>query len=32
MNNILEIELKDTEWEFTYIDHDREIVRAIVIT
>ena len=31
MNNILEIELQDTEWEFTYIDHDREIVRAIVI-
>ena len=31
MNNEFEIELQDTEWEFTYIDHDREIVRAIVI-
>lgn len=26
----LQIELKDTEWPFTYTDHDREIVRAIV--
>lgn len=27
----LYIELQDTEWEFTYTDHDREIVRAIVV-
>ena len=25
------LELKDTEWPFTYTDHDREIVRAIVV-
>lgn len=25
------IELQDTEWPFTYTDHDREIVRAIVV-
>ncbi|UTC77986.1 NUDIX hydrolase [Treponema sp. OMZ 799] len=31
MNNEFEIELQDTEWQFSYIDHDREIVRAIVI-
>ena len=24
------IELKDNEWQYTYIDHDRVIVRAIV--
>lgn len=32
MNNISEIniELQDTEWPFEYIDHNREIVRAIV--
>ena len=32
MHNRTEIktELRDTEWEYTYIDHDREIVRAIV--
>ena len=28
---MLELNLQDTEWPFTYIDHDREIVRAIVI-
>ena len=28
--NELAIELKDTEWEYTGTDHDREIVRAIV--
>ena len=28
--NELYLELKDTEWPFTYADHDREIVRAIV--
>ena len=28
---MLNIELKDTEWPFTYTDHDRQIVRAIVI-
>ena len=27
----LYIELQDTEWPFTYTDHDREIVRAIVV-
>lgn len=27
----LRIELQDTEWPFEYIDHDREIVRAIVV-
>ena len=26
----LYLHLQDTEWEFTYTDHDREIVRAIV--
>ena len=32
MNNKSEIniELQDTEWSFEYIDHNREIVRAIV--
>ena len=25
------IELQDTEWPYTYTDHDREIVRAIVV-
>ena len=24
------IELQDTEWPFTYTDHDRQIARAIV--
>jgi 8-oxo-dGTP pyrophosphatase MutT (NUDIX family) len=27
----LHIELQDTEWPFTHTDHDREIVRAIVV-
>lgn len=27
----LYIELQDTEWPFTYTDHDRQIVRAIVV-
>ena len=27
----LYIELQDTEWPLTYTDHDREIVRAIVV-
>lgn len=27
----LHIELQDTEWPFTYTDHDREIVRAVVV-
>ena len=32
MDNIeLFIELQDTEWEFTYTDHDRQIARAIVV-
>ncbi len=28
--NELYLELRDTEWPFTYTDHDRQIVRAIV--
>ena len=28
--NELYLELKDTEWPFTYTDHDRQIARAIV--
>ena len=28
--NELYLELKDNEWPFTYTDHDRQIVRAIV--
>ncbi|MCD7727078.1 MAG: NUDIX hydrolase [Ruminococcus sp.] len=31
MYNSVNIELKDEEWELDYIDHDRQIVRAIVI-
>ena len=27
----LRLELTDTEWPFTYTDHDRQIVRAIVV-
>ena len=27
----LYIELQDTQWPFTYTDHDREIVRAVVV-
>ena len=27
----LSIELQDTEWPFTYTDHDRQVVRAIVV-
>jgi 8-oxo-dGTP pyrophosphatase MutT (NUDIX family) len=27
----IRLELKDSEWEYTYIDHDRQIARAIVI-
>lgn len=27
----LYIELQDTEWPFTYTDHDRQVVRAIVV-
>lgn len=26
----LQLELKDSEWELDYIDHDRQIVRAVV--
>ena len=25
------IELQDTQWPLTYTDHDRQIVRAIVV-
>lgn len=28
---ILKLDLQDTEWPFAYIDHDREIARAIVL-
>lgn len=28
---IIRIELQDTEWPLTYTDHDRQIVRAIVV-
>lgn len=31
MENTITLDLKDEEWEFTYINHDRQIVRAIVI-
>ena len=27
----LKLELEDTEWPFTYTDHDREIARAVVV-
>lgn len=30
-NKPLYLDLQDTEWNFTYTDHDREIVRAIVV-
>ena len=30
MNKEILIELQDTEWEYQFTDHDREIVRAIV--
>ncbi|MCD8108363.1 MAG: NUDIX hydrolase [Oscillospiraceae bacterium] len=30
MHEPLNIELQDTEWEYTYTDHDRMIARAIV--
>ena len=30
MINEIELELKDTQWNFDYIDHDRNIARAIV--
>ncbi len=30
MNEELYIELEDTEWKYDFIDHDRQIVRAIV--
>ena len=29
-NNEIKIELQDTQWKKEYIDHDRNIVRAIV--
>ncbi len=31
MSEGLQIELRDTEWPFTYTDHDRRIARAIVV-
>ena len=27
----IRIELQDTQWPLTYIDHDRQIVRAVVV-
>ena len=30
MDKELYIELQDTQWQFDYIDHDRNIARAIV--
>lgn len=27
----LHLELEDTEWPFTYTDHDRQVVRAVVV-
>ncbi len=30
MNEELYIELEDTEWKYDFIDHDRQVVRAIV--
>ena len=30
MNTKLKLELKDTQWSYDYIDHDRNIARAIV--
>ena len=27
----LSLELEDTEWPFTYTDHDRQVVRAVVV-
>lgn len=30
IESIIKLELEDTEWQFEYIDHDREIARAIV--
>lgn len=30
LTDTLHLELQDTEWDFEYIDHDRQIVRAVV--
>lgn len=30
MHTKINIDLQDTEWELDYIDHDRNIARAIV--
>ena len=30
MNTEIKIDLQDTQWEFDYVDHDRNIARAIV--
>ena len=29
MNTELNINLQDTQWQFEYVDHDRNIARAI---
>ena len=29
-NKQINIELQDTQWQFEYVDHDRNIARAIV--
>ncbi len=30
-SNMFRLELRDTQWPFTYTDHDRQVVRAVVI-
>ena len=30
MNTEVSINLQDTQWQFEYVDHDRNIARAIV--
>ena len=30
LNKQINIELQDTQWQFEYVDHDRNIARAIV--
>ena len=30
VNTEIKIDLQDTQWQFDYIDHDRNIARAVV--
>ena len=30
MNTEIKINLQDTQWKFDYVDHDRNIARAVV--